>query len=151
MSFEDPLQEIKDRALRLLAGHARSASALQARLTAEGYDPTLVAQTLERLNELKLIDDASLVRSRAESLLTERLLGPARAIERLIAQGFGEQQARCAVRELLDGKSERDLAQALLVRRGVSEASSLDARQRAARALVSRGFDEELIRSLLGL
>lgn len=139
--------------MELLAGQARTVAALRERLARDGFAAPTIESALARLQELGLLDDRELARSRAERLLAERRLAPAHVVQRLVRQGIAEETACQAVRESLGETSERELAARALSQRRppVTAGSPWEERVSAARFLVRRGFGEELVRSLLDL
>ena len=127
-------------AFRLLGHRARSREELRHRLLVRGHDEAAVMETLERLANEGLLDDAAFARSYAAD---KRRLG-----------GWGVERIRRGLRELgvsaadvdqalsVDGGADDELERALafLGRRGAPEQPLDAARRRAFQALQRRGF-----------
>ena len=65
--MDDVGRKAMDQALRLLTFRARSQREMTERLGKKGYDPAVTEQTVSRLNELGLLNDAALAREMTES------------------------------------------------------------------------------------
>ncbi len=132
-------------AVKLLAARERTRAQVAQALARRGHEPEAIEAALRRAHELRYLDDGRVAARRARAELTQ---GRARAdvARRLEAVGVSPQVARAAVdaevRE--SGHDEAAAARALLARRKVTGA-------KAARLLLSRGFDEELVRRLVPL
>ena len=131
---------------------ARSRHELSARLSRNGHPQAEVAAALDRLTELRYLDDERFARDRALMLLREGQHGGAAVLKRLAAHGLTPEQAR---RALADASAELSFdpvaaARALLGKKGLGGALSAKERARAARLLHSRGFGEDVVLRLLG-
>jgi regulatory protein len=139
--------ELRDRALRLLAGGAHSTRGLERKLLARGADPGLVAAELRRLAACGLLDD----RAYAEAWVRQRLArhpeGPGPLLAGLQRRGVPREIAEETVRAQLTEEAERAgvtaLAEKLRRRSGMTP-------ERLEAALARRGFRRSLIRELLG-
>ena len=76
-----------ERAGRLLSTRARSERELTDRLSASGFELEQVAATIERLRELRLVDDADFARRWAEERSGRKGLGPGKLRAELAAKG----------------------------------------------------------------
>lgn len=134
-----------DTALKMLKARSKTTSGLRQALLRKGHDEAEVDAALRRLLELKYLDDARHASARASVLLAE---GRAKddAVRRLIFEGVDESQAAAAVTlsATESGHSDEAAAKGLIAKRKMSGV-------KAARWLLSRGFDEELVRRLCGL
>ncbi|MGQ0507220.1 MAG: regulatory protein RecX [Myxococcaceae bacterium] len=151
-SIDDP-QRATDHAVRLLSMRARTRRELELGLQRRGYSERAIGTALTRVVELGYLDDASYARTRATSLLREAKMGPAGVVQRLVARGVPESDAKQAVktacREL--GASNENLARRLLENKGLlSRSLSVKDRARAERLLAARGFEADLAAALLG-
>jgi regulatory protein len=136
------------RAMELLAGRAWGTAELAARLGRE-FSESTAAAVVERLSELALLDDEAFAEAWARRRSERGGLGVARIREELLARGIDEGTAGRAV-EALGGDENRARALASL-ERFLKTRSRDDARTpaAAARHLLRRGFDEDLVRDLL--
>ena len=126
-----------DVALKLLGGRDKSRAQLEAALVRHGFTAAEIKAVVERAIGLKYVDD-----DRVAQGLARRL--------------FPEGRSRTDVARRLEGKGldpaaadalpvdEAAAARALLKSKGVSGV-------KAARLLLSRGFDEDLVASLVDL
>jgi SOS response regulatory protein OraA/RecX len=131
-----------DVAARLLARTPLSEAALHERLVLKGYQPETAARTVTRCRELGYVSDQRLAADRARSLRA-RGAGSLKIADDLRARGIPEPVAAVAVDDSRDGESEAVWARRALDGAGVA------AGPRAWRLLVSRGFDPDVVESLL--
>lgn len=146
------LDQLVERGLRALSRRDHGARELERKLAREA-SPELAAAAIARLRELGYLDDARVAAARATRLLEQNRLGPAAVRRRLQAQGFAPSLIAQVMRDADEASSERERAEAFLSRHfpELSRTSAEADRVRAARKLASRGFDEDLIRTLLDL
>jgi regulatory protein len=133
------------KAVELLAGQERSLAQVQQALQTRGYPEEEIAAALQRVRELGYLDDRRVAQARSRRFFAEgRSLADAR--RRLEAQGIDPALARACAEEAAAaaGHSEEAAARALLAQRKLSGL-------KAARLLASRGFEEGLIASLVGI
>ena len=123
------------RALKLLAGREKSRAQLEAALVLRGHTVKEISDALERCAELGYLDDR-----RAATDLARRLFAEGRSLvdveRRLEAKGLEPQVARQL------GHDDLAAARQLLKSKRVSGV-------KAARLLLSRGFEEELVATLV--
>jgi regulatory protein len=127
-----------DTALRAVARRDQSAASLHRRLRRRGVAPALRESTVERLEEVGLVDDRRYAARRAASL-AERGHGDAAIRWRLTEEGIAEDAAEEAVSAL---EPERERARRLVAARGFGPAT--------ARELARRGFGEDAVEQALG-
>ncbi|WP_125979443.1 regulatory protein RecX [Bifidobacterium goeldii] len=91
---EDPrdYDACREAALRLLDAAARPSGALRDRLIAKGYDEDIVADVIDRLTQLSLLDDEAYAQSALRYCLN-RLMGQRGAMADLTRKGVGRQLA----------------------------------------------------------
>ena len=143
---ESHYKEAMRRAGRLLASRPRTIHEMGLRLAAAGFDESTVGRTIDRLIELRLLDDSEFARQ----WVTERALGRGRAGEALIDELAQKGIAREAAEEAVAAAGIDEEAQAKeLALRFLPKVSDkpLD---RQAEALLSRllrrGFSHEVAR-----
>jgi regulatory protein len=127
-----------DTALRAVARREQSAAELGRRLERRGVTPALRDETVERLEDVGLVDDERFARRFAESL-AERGHGDGAIRWRLEQSGVGPETAAHAV-----GALAPELERARLI------VAAQGAGPRTARALTRRGFGEEAVEEALG-
>jgi regulatory protein len=124
-------------ALRLLRHRDYAVRDLEQRLTTRGLDAGEVESALVRLRESGLVDDARYASARASSLAS-RGAGDELIRRDLEHSGVAPEHVEDALAEI---EPERERAGVILGRRGASP--------RTARYLRSKGFDDEVVRTLV--
>jgi regulatory protein len=135
-----------DRAFRLLSHRARSEAEIRIALEAAGHAAREVRRVVGRLRALGYIDDAKLAADVAERL-GERGFGSLRIRDQLRNLGVEDGLAAAAISA--PAEERRIASRTLNERFGEDAPTDLRRRARAARFLASRGFPEEIIRSLI--
>lgn len=140
-------------ALAMLARRALTAHEVSSRLARRGFDQQVIAQTLVRLLDSRLVDDHSLAYNHARRRAEEGRVGPYRVEQELKVRGIEDTLAQEAVRaafgpdDLADAL-RRAVAKAAGGAAGLTEADPA-ARIRLARRLVRRGFPVGLVQRTL--
>jgi regulatory protein len=127
-----------DAALRAVARREQSAAELDRRLRLRGVAKTLRHETVDRLEEVGLVDDERFALRRAESL-AERGHGDASIAWRLAQAGVADEDVAKALAAL---EPELERARRLVATRGPGAA--------AARELARRGFGPDAVEEALG-
>ena len=130
-----------------IARRSRSEAEVRRKLAQAGADEPVVERVIERLRELRYLDDDSFARQRARGLAA-RGFGPLAASSRLALAGVSQEHARRGVEEAFE--SETELARQALGRRLKGRApGELDRkeRERLLRWLAGRGFSPSAIRA----
>lgn len=140
-----PEPSLKSRALRLLARREHSRAELERKLAAHASEPGELAQALDELSALGLINEDRV----AASLLHRRAprLGAARVLQEMKARGLGAAALADAAAQLRETELER--ARAVWQKKFGAPAASLAERARQARFLASRGFSGDVVRRVL--
>ena len=141
-----------DVAVRQLALRPRSVAEIRRKLRDYGAEPDAIEQTLQRLLELRYLDDEAFAKAKAGSLARQGF-GP-RAITARLAQAGVRGDAAAAGLERAVEPGEAELATAALEKRLKGRAfSSLDPKEklRLQRWLIGRGFSGSAIRAASSL
>lgn len=112
---------LHERALRLLSVRQRSRRELRGRLLRAGFEPEEVADEIDRLEAVGLIDDDAFARQIAEHEVTVRRGGRRAVVDRLMAKGVDRETIDRALEELGGSDEETralELAQARARRLG---------------------------------
>jgi regulatory protein len=132
-------------ALRLLTTRARTRAELRRRLEERGFTAAAVAETLDRLEQVGLVDDEALAETVAEGRAAQGLDAPAIAVElrdRGVDPAVAERAAQAAVPAESRADRCRRVAQARLAQlHGLPPATQL---RRLASYLARRGYPAEL-------
>jgi regulatory protein len=137
------LRHAMERAGRLLAIRPRTRVEMVERLADAGFDAEVVARTVDRLEELGLVDDAAFARAWIEERARTKHRPPAVLLEELAAKGVDPEIVAAALEEVGpdEGAQATDLAWRLLRRHSgkplEKQAASLMA------ALIRKGFSED--------
>jgi regulatory protein len=135
-----------ERALGLLAVRARSRRELETRLRQAGFDPVEIADVLERLERVGLVDDAAFARQFAEHRFGVKRSGTRAVTSELLSKGVAPSLVAEIVAEA--GLDEDQRADALAISR-VSRLRSVEpakAFQRLSSLLMRRGYGPEVAR-----
>jgi regulatory protein len=134
-------------ALRYLALRDRTESQVTAFLTRRGFTAA-IPPLLRRLRSLGYLNDGAYAKRWAAARIARRPMGRARMEAELIGQGLARSLVLSTLDEVYRGRSEQELAQALLRQRGRSGKRTGPSQQ--ARLLQSHGFSEETIEEVVG-
>lgn len=135
-------------AVRALARSDRTQVQIERLLAAKGASPLQIRAVVRRLTSLKYIDDVAFAARWADRRLVRMPMGRARLQEELLATGCPEPIVQATLRATYRKVSERDLAMQVVAMAG--KISSAQSRDRVARLLSQRGFDEDTIETVIG-
>ncbi|HMX94022.1 MAG TPA: regulatory protein RecX [Elusimicrobiota bacterium] len=151
MTADDDFRHAMDLALRLLKFRARTRAELADRLKRKKVEAALVPRVVDRLTELKLVDDAELARQTVESRRRANQ-GDHRIRRDLRKRGLGSDAVEDALAAAeTPAGSDADRAWEAL-RRRAGRMKALDprvARRRLEGYLFRQGFDADDVRSAL--
>lgn len=150
IAHEEQLHAARQYAFLLLSYKARTTSELRQRLTRKGFSPDIVSCTLQRLAELKMIDDAGFARRFVEDRIAIGHKGKWRVRGELLKRGIDRQQIDAAIAEAPDEvAAAREVAAKYLGRNRRLEPDVLSRRLYAL--LARRGFSPDTIRQVIDL
>lgn len=138
--------ELKGRALRLLARREHSRAELARKLAPHAGSGAAVETLLAQMQARKQVSDERFAEARAYQL--SRKYGAERVRRDLLAKGVAEDVAARLAADSRRGDLER--AHAILARKYRSPATTPKERARRIRFLQSRGFSQDVIRGALG-
>ncbi|HNQ17621.1 MAG TPA: regulatory protein RecX [Smithellaceae bacterium] len=144
----------QQKAYRLLSLRPRSEKELKKKLREKGFSPPVVEEVLEKLRELKYLDDESFARQWARNLAVNKLWGNKKIILSLREKGIEGDLIGEAVEKARQEISEEEAAEFLVnkkksVKKG-PELSPQKEKQRIFQSLLRRGFPAGLILQKLG-
>lgn len=154
-AFEDRLsaaqyEEAYEDALTLLDYSQRTAAELRRKLLDKGYAPPAADAVVQRLTEIRLIDDATYAQRIVESI-ARKPVGVYAAKRKLRAKGFDEDDADDAL-EQLDDEQQSAMALALarkLLPRYEGKGDARAVRNKLSQALARRGFSWEIVKGAI--
>ncbi len=140
------MDELKTRALRLLASREHSRAELARKLAPHAASPEAVERLLDDLAARRLLSDARFAETRAHQL--SRKYGATRVRQDLKGKGVADD----IVERLAADSSQDELERArqILVRKYRSPSGTREEHAKRARFLQSRGFSYDTIRRALG-
>lgn len=133
-------------ALTYLARQDRSEAEVRRFLTRRGASPPAIETVLRRLVRHGYVNDQAFAERWAQRRVTRRPVGRIRLEHELLTKGVERETARRAVDRVLEGQSERDLAQRLLAQRFAARPPRSLAHAMAV--LTRHGFDPDVIETL---
>lgn len=142
----------RDAALSLLSYRARSANELKRRLTRKGFEEEVAEETVGRLGELGMVDDAAFAESFVRDRVRMRPHGRRRIARELRAKGVDGETAHAAIDEVMEREeaTEADLARAAAARwKPRPGEEPRRARARLHAFLSRRGFGGDAIRAVV--
>lgn len=147
---KENFSQAKESALKLLSFRPRSKKELEDRLKKKGFVGEVIEQTLDRLEELNLIDDQKFASLWVEEKLRYRPTGR-RVLEReLYLKGIEKDIIQEVLDKVYSGLDEKELALKILEKKK-KQYAKLDedvAKRRINNLLLRRGFSYQTIASI---
>ena len=137
--------ELKARALRLLARREHTRAELARKLAADAQSTTVLEALLDQLQAKKQVSDERYAEARAHQL--SRKFGAARVRRELVSKGVDREAAARVAADV--EKTDLERARSILERKYRAPAVAREERVRRARFLQSRGFSGDVIRQAL--
>ncbi len=150
IALEEQRYESLQYAFLLLSYKARTTSELTQRLTRKGFSPDIVSSTLQRLAELKMVDDAGFARRFAEDRIAIGHKGKWRIRGELLKRGVAKEHIEDALATAPDETAAaREVAEKYLSRNRRLEPDVL--KRRLYAFLARRGFSPDTIRQAINV
>jgi regulatory protein len=147
------LAAAKQKAYRLLSMRPHSEKELEKKLREKGFPAVVIKETLEKLHDLKYLNDESFSIGWARDLAVNKLRGNRKIIASLREKGVASQLIDDAIAAARLEISEEE-AIAVLVRKKAAKkkptAFDIKEKQRIFQSLMGRGFPPGLILNKLG-
>jgi regulatory protein len=135
-----------NQAVRLLANRAHSRSELEVKLKSRGHTAEAISMAMDRLEQIKLIDDRAFAGNAMESLAKRRPEGKLKTVARLKQKGLSEE----IVEEMMDGYDQLKLCTSAAEKKMRSLSGTPEAkRKKLLTFLRNRGFDWQSINQTL--
>jgi regulatory protein len=138
---------LHDRALGLLAVRQRSRRELGTRLVRSGFDAADVAEELDRLGAVGLLDDRAFAAAFAEEAITRRLRGRREVAASLAAKGIDRAEIELALQGIVGSEEERAFELARSRARRLVTLAPDAAYRRLVGLLARRGYEPGTARS----
>jgi regulatory protein len=143
----------KQKAYRYLSLRAHSSSEIEKKLRQKGFPYAIIKEALEKLFELKYLDDALFATQWARNLAVNRLAGNRKIIASLQEKGVAVDMIEAAI-TAVRGEMPEEEAVALLIKkkraRNKSGLPDIKEKKRIFQSLLGRGFPAGLILNKLG-
>jgi regulatory protein len=147
------LTAAKKKAYRLLSMRPHSEKELEKKLREKGFPAVVIKEALEKLHDLKYLDDASFAVQWARNLAINKLWGDKKIFVNLREKGVEAELISVAVEEARREISEEE-AIAFLIKKKASrkklDTLDLKEKKRIFQNLLGRGFPAGLILNKLG-
>ena len=157
MGDDQSFEEAKKKAYRLLTYRPQSTRELRTKLLEKGFAAEVVGGVIERLSELKYLDDEAFAKGWARSLAVNRLWGNRRIYSRLREKAIETELIDDAIREAREELTEEDAVVKILIKKyGKNISSTLHfnsfsekEKKRIIQYVTSRGFPAGLLLDVL--
>ncbi len=147
------LAAAKQKAYRLLSLRPHSEKELEKKLREKGFPAAVIKEALEKLHDLKYLNDASFAIQWARNLAANKLWGNRKIIASLQEKGVAARLIDEAIASARQEISEEE-AVALLIKKRTAKkktaAFDIKEKQRIFQSLMGRGFPPGLILNKLG-
>ena len=147
------LAAAKQKAYRLLALRPHSEKELEKKLREKGFPAVVIKETLEKLHDLKYLNDASFAKGLARNLAVNKLWGNRKIIASLQEKGIAAQFIDDAIAAARLEISEDEAIAILVQKKTVKKkpaAFDIKEKHKIFQSLTGRGFPLGLILNKLG-
>ena len=147
------LEAAKHKAFRLLSLRPHSEKELEKKLREKGFPAVVVKETLEKLHDLKYLNDASFANQWARNLAVNKLWGNRKIIASLREKGLTAELIEWSIEKAREELPEETAIETLIKKKAAKRKSaSLDfkGKQKIFQSLMGRGFPPGLILNKLG-
>jgi regulatory protein len=147
------LAAAKQKAYRLLSMRPHSEKELEKKLREKGFPAVVVKEALEKLLDLKYLNDASFAMQWARNLAANKLWGNRKIIASLQEKGVPARLINDAVASARQEMTEENAIAILIKKRATGKKSAVHnvkEKQRIFQSLMGRGFPPGLILNQLG-
>ncbi len=147
------LEAAKQKAYRLLSLRPHSEKELEKKLREKGFPAVVVKETLEKLHDLKYLNDASFANQWARNLVVNRFWGNKKVIASLREKGLSAELIDLSIEQARQELPEEEAIEILIKKKAAKrKTSALDFKEKRKifQALMGRGFPPGLILNKLG-
>jgi len=147
------LAAAKQKAYRLLSLRPHSEKELGKKLREKGFPAVVIKEALEKLHDLKYLNDASFAIQWARNLAVNKLWGNRKIIASLQEKGVAARLIDDAIASARQDLSEEEAIAVLVKKRAAKKKSAafdIKEKQRIFQSLMGRGFPPGLILNKIG-
>ncbi|MDI6743478.1 MAG: regulatory protein RecX [Smithella sp.] len=147
------LEAAKQKAFRLLSLRPHSEKELEKKLREKGFPAVVIKETLEKLHDLKYLNDASFANQWTRNLVVNKLWGNRKVIASLREKGVAAELIDSSIETAREELPEEEAIETLIKKKTAKrKTSALDfkEKQKIFQSLMGRGFPPGLILNKLG-
>ncbi|PKN38947.1 MAG: hypothetical protein CVU62_01745 [Deltaproteobacteria bacterium HGW-Deltaproteobacteria-2] len=147
------LAAAKQKAYRLLSLRPHSEKELEKKLREKGFPAVVIKETLEKLHDLKYLNDASFAAGWARNLVVNKLWGNKKIVLSLREKGLAAELINVSIEKAREELSEEDAVEILIKKKAAKKKLAtfdVKEKQRIFQSLMGRGFPPGLILNKLG-
>ena len=147
------LEAAKQKAFRLLSLRPHSEKELEKKLREKGFPAVVIKETLEKLHDLKYLNDASFSNQWARNLAVNKLWGNKKIIASLREKGLTAELIDSSIENAREELPEEAAIEILIKKKAAKRKTSafdFKEKQKIFQALMGRGFPPGLILNKLG-
>lgn len=147
------LAAARQKAYRLLSLRPHSEKELEKKLREKGFPAVVIKETLEKLHDLKYLNDASFAKSLARNLAVNKLWGNKKIALSLREKGLAAELINSSLEKAREEVSEEEAIEVLIKKKAAKKkltAFDVKEKQRIFQSLMGRGFPPGLILNKLG-
>ena len=147
------LEAAKQKAFRLLSLRPHSEKELEKKLREKGFPAVVIKETLEKLHDLKYLNDASFASQWARNLVVNKLWGNKKITSSLREKGLTADLIDSSIEQAREELPEEEAIEIIIKKKAAKrKTSALDFKEKRKifQALMGRGFPPGLILNKLG-
>ena len=147
------LEAAKQKAFRLLSLRPHSEKELEKKLREKGFPAVVVKETLEKLHDLKYLNDASFASQWARNLVVNKLWGNKKITSSLREKGLTADLIDSSIEQAREELPEEEAIEIIIKKKAAKrKTSALDFKEKRKifQSLMGRGFPPGLILNKLG-
>ena len=147
------LEAAKQKAFRLLSLRPHSEKELEKKLREKGFPAVVVKETLEKLHDLKYLNDTSFASQWARNLVVNKLWGNKKIAASLREKGLAADLIDSSIEQARQELPEDEAIEILIKKKAAKRktpAFDFKEKQKKFQALMGRGFPPGLILNKLG-
>jgi regulatory protein len=147
------LEAAKQKAYRLLSLRPHSEKELEKKLREKGFPAVVVKETLEKLHDLKYLNDASFANQWARNLVVNKFWGNKKIIASLREKGVTAELIDFSIEKAREELSEEEAIEGLIKKKAAKRKTTVfdfKEKQKIFQSLMGRGFPPGLILNKLG-
>ena len=147
------LEAAKQKAFRLLSLRPHSEKELAKKLREKGFPAVVIKETLEKLHDLKYLNDASFASQWARNLVVNKLWGNKKITSSLREKGLTADLIDSSIEQAREELPEEEAIEIIIKKKAAKrKTSALDFKEKRKifQSLMGRGFPPGLILNKLG-